>query len=62
MERQKIKDIIKEAQTTLKKMNLSEPSQQPPRRVLLDGNLVMRLEEQRVPIALDDRLRKRWRV
>jgi hypothetical protein len=62
MERQKIKDIIREARTTLKEMNLSEPSQKLPRDASLDGNAVMQLEGQKIPITPDDRLRKRWRV
>ena len=59
MERRKIKTLIREAKQTVKKMKPSEPVSSFAYHTLIEGNIVLGLERQRVMIAVDKRMRRR---
>jgi hypothetical protein len=58
VERQKIKNLIKEAKHAVQNMKSSEPISSLAGRTL-DGSVILELQGQTVKVAVDERLRKR---
>ena len=59
MERQKIKNLIREAKHAVQKMKSSEPVSSSVGRDLFEGSIKLELQGQTVKVAVDERLRRR---